>query len=778
MIAVAEAERKVAITLQLVADQKNKSIAKQFEGQVIAAERGGTRAAEVESKKRVGIKRKEADSSAEILRKANKKQADEERKEREHNLREKAAADKRAEKEEQMRYRRIAKRLVKERKEKEREEKRAQDEFDKAREREREIREKRAGKLMVRDAKARERSLREEAAMTKRYHEKMTTDIKAAQKTEIESKRRASEAGLAAIQGGMDLVEGMANLGLVSEESFEKFEQSFQKVEAGFKALKGFTELVWKGREALIAMSAATKVQASANALLSGSNYRAAASQTVMNTTATGGVGSGVAAGIGAGGGAAGLGGLAVGGAAVAVAAAAGVGAFEIFQKLRREISGTTDESESLVGALMSWRKESQKAEESTERLERAYRDRTRREVELTDRQQVNARRYERVQSLRSSTALSSRSEFVLSGGYNDPLKSAGEQTSLAQADVLNAESELARVRRLNQEARRRGDDIDQESRVQAEEKLKEANENLLRIDQQRLQIMREQNKTAKDQIKALESQKDSKIAQFGNLSTNRQEQFRDLTERYKTVGIESLSALDIQRLKRGRFGGLGSGILREVQIARGRDAGGAVALANAGEFTELDQGIAKAQGIRQRTSPAAIKAAEDRVRADDARQKSQANITEVERERLFDVQRSKVAREKAKARQAEYEKNNPTVSKTGAIIDAFLGYRGDPITMLPTTFLDMILNPSPQRQEGNPFAPQQGARRPNPNQVAPGLRRNRPQQKVGEAADAVTKESVEVTRVTKTVLDAVLEGFRQIRKEIEEHAINEKAYK
>ena len=137
-----------------------------------------------------------------------------------------------------------------------------------------------------------------ESQKRKKKREKETDHVKQLEKLnriEIESYRKATEAGLGAMQGTMDLVEGIANLGLISEESFEKFEQGFQKVETGFKALKGFTELVWKGQEALIAMREAQEALRTSQALLAAAPIPPALTTTAAGKAAL--AGGGVTAG-------------------------------------------------------------------------------------------------------------------------------------------------------------------------------------------------------------------------------------------------------------------------------------------------------------------------------------------------------------------------------------------------------------------------------------------------------------------------------------------------
>ncbi|WP_417390214.1 hypothetical protein [Gimesia sp.] len=162
---------------------------------------------------------------------------------------------------------------------------------------------------------------------------RIAKDLKETNRLRVEQKQRANEAAVVAVQGLADIAEGSAKLGLVSEENVEKFLKQFIVVQEGIQVFKGITDVWWKGREALIALSSATKTQATYNELLAISNTRVAASQAVgipldaagraaggAASSATGKAAGGVAgsAAAGAAGGAVASGGSALGGAVIA----------------------------------------------------------------------------------------------------------------------------------------------------------------------------------------------------------------------------------------------------------------------------------------------------------------------------------------------------------------------------------------------------------------------------------------------------------------------------
>ena len=230
MIKAAEAQRNVVIQLSLVADPKNKSVAgkiiKTFEEIETAAIKAAKAAADIRVKISEKELKKRKQFNNELLNSINHLG--------EESLKETQKTNKKV----VSQLRKITKRM-----------KKIWESLEDAK-----------TDKTKKESDKREKCLENEA--------KASEKLKAAYKKQIESQQKATEAGLAALQGVMDLTEGLANLGLMSDENFKKFEQGFQKIEAGYKALKGFTELVWKGREALIAMRESQEALLKTQALL------------------------------------------------------------------------------------------------------------------------------------------------------------------------------------------------------------------------------------------------------------------------------------------------------------------------------------------------------------------------------------------------------------------------------------------------------------------------------------------------------------------------------
>jgi hypothetical protein len=704
MIAAAEAERKVAIMLQLIPDQQNKSVAKSIEDQVNAIEAAITKIAQNAAKKRSEIYKKEAEDRNKF-----EKQAERDRNEftkaeqrelegilnEKNKVLEKAAAD-----------------------EKKQAERRERDQI-----KAQEMREKRAGKLMVRDAKAQQKARQDEAKAAKKHQEKMTSDIIAAQKMQVESKQKATEAGVAALQGTMDLVEGLAILGLVSEENFEKFARGFSKVQAGFKTLKGFTELVWKGREALIALNSATKAQATANALLSASNNRTAATQGAL--TASQSVGGGV------GGLAMGVGGAALGGLALAAAAGA-VAIYSLAEASRQEEEARKQNAE--------------RVKRNEERFEKNARDSHRR---IIGRMQLNdtyhERRAEDRTSERDTRALMTRVNYELGGGSQDAIEDANNDRLIALREVQAAESEVEEAKTRSSMAQRR-----------ASAQLEEANRNLIETDLRRLQVMRNQQKAAEDQVKASreavkaaqDSQK-SELQRYSELNKYQKGRLREIAE--KKIKGEKLSERDIRLLEAT---GQGADIVRDYRSQQGIAAGGEEVLA------ALSPTYRESKKSELEARDKEFVAVKIEARVEEERRKLKQDLpAEAQRQEELQKKRTKsrIAEDHARLRRFlrsiadnEENQNDPNNGRRNP-------FEPDPVYQLPLQRQLVQQATVPKRQQDQQ-APQQ--------QPAP--QRQPEEQPAVDAADQVTQSGIGVEQALKVVLSAVAQNNAQLQASIE----------
>ena len=257
MIEGADSERNVAIVLQLAADKKNKSVSDEFKRTILDNEKFSVEAAKKSSTFRLEILEKEMTARNSIISreldvasKAAKSQTqvftDESKKRIEVQVAESAEINANIKAVGTARSR-------------------SEDEA---------LRVTRDG------AERRGVITNKETESIVRAQEKRTEKIKAAQHQHMEGNKKATESTVGVLQGVMDLTEGLAILGIAGDENFEAFARGFVKIQATFKALKGFTEIIWKGREALIAMEAAATGVSEANKLIATTGAIAIAAQT------------------------------------------------------------------------------------------------------------------------------------------------------------------------------------------------------------------------------------------------------------------------------------------------------------------------------------------------------------------------------------------------------------------------------------------------------------------------------------------------------------------
>ncbi|QDT88106.1 Chromosome partition protein Smc [Gimesia chilikensis] len=607
---------------------------------------------------------------------------------------------------------------------------------------------------------------------------KASEKLKAAYKKQIESQQKATEAGLAALQGVMDLTEGLANLGLMSDENFKKFEQGFQKIEAGYKALKGFTELVWKGREALASLNEATRAQATANALLSASNTRVAATEgaaavaggvaggAVDSRGAVGEISSEVGGALGAkfaGGGGLSLGAVAGAAATATAVVAAGLALHEGLKILISDLFGASEKTETLTGAVIGWKNAADSAAKSAEDLHKAEEAKQRKELQrdlFTERaaQEAGYR-----SSARGTAALQDRVSYELGGGSSNPLDSAERTRIEALREVKAAEQELAEYRKTSEEQQANREFESAEEQLRVTQQMEEANRNLIDADLQRLSVLRDQKKIAEDQIKAskdaikaAEDAQKSVHQRFAELSGYKQERLKDINSR-RQAG-EQLSERDIRFLE--QTPGFGSDIVRDYRAQQGIAAGSGGVAAGLGDgFRDAQQAEVEARkqkqdaearkqrGVREQNQVKSDLRAEsmrqdeltrERIAAqqqvdDDRRQK------QVEQNRVDNIPESKSVFGHFKDVVGEYTSSD---SITGSELHRLLRTSGA-ATAAASFFLDNSLSQEAQGKEQNP------------------------QQKIGNATDQVTQSGVGVEQALLGLLDAVYGSNERLKEAV-----------
>lgn len=336
-------------------------------------------------------------------------------------------------------------------------------------------------------------------AFKKKYEE--------AEKVRMESSQRANEAAVIAVQGMADMVEGAAKIGLVSEDNLQVFMRQYVVVQEGIRVFKGMTDVWWKGREALIALSSATKAQAAANEILAASNVKAAGTQSVGAASA-GVTGGGALAGGTALGGAAIVGKVA---AVAAVAVAAGLALHDSLKTMAGLFVDLGEDSGRATDAMLSQRKAYDEATEAIKRTTKAEKERTELEQERDAYTQKINDQIDLEGQLRQSGYRSEEAQAISGLDYRGNFASGGE-TSLQQAERLrrNAmmEARAADTDVVANDQMRR--DRASENKFQADQltldilkRHEDAYRNLYEADKNRLAVIRSQNKALEDQLKS-----------------------------------------------------------------------------------------------------------------------------------------------------------------------------------------------------------------------------------------------------------------------------------
>jgi len=126
--------------------------------------------------------------------------------------------------------------------------------------------------------------------------EKQAATFKKLGEEQFNAMKASVTAGKGALQGVLDVTEGLSVLGITSEESLEKFNKGFAQVQAGFKVFKGGLDIVVEGVTAYRELSRVIKTAAIANELLAASQTKVAVTS-VAASAAQGAAGAGVVAG-------------------------------------------------------------------------------------------------------------------------------------------------------------------------------------------------------------------------------------------------------------------------------------------------------------------------------------------------------------------------------------------------------------------------------------------------------------------------------------------------
>ncbi len=404
---------------------------------------------------------------------------------------------------------------------------------------------------------------------------KLTKKIQNAEKLRTESQKKAIASGLAAVQGMADMVEGAAKLGLVSEENFEKFSKVHGVIQDGINVFKGAIEMWQAGRETLIALSAATNAQTVANKLMAVSHARTAIKGTRGAAGKRVGIAGQVALGVGSEvvgnalsggtpkgtvlGGAKVFGGLALG---VAKVGAVALVATEAIQGVRKAFGDTSKSSESIVGALWSWRKASKQAEESTKQLIKAEK---RRQNLLDARKRFAALEVVRSRlqrDLRTTDTRVNEAKSVAAGETS--IQTADRKRLDALREVRAAETAILEDRKTQEERIAAGHFRSLQNELRLRREAEHAQGRLLDAEMQRLAVIRDQNRVKTEELGAereklvilKEAQRDetrSLQAKLGQQSPGMQNRLVKIAEKIKSG--EEINRRDVSILQTAGVG-------------------------------------------------------------------------------------------------------------------------------------------------------------------------------------------------------------------------------
>lgn len=403
-------------------------------------------------------------------------------------------------------------------------------------------------------------------------HAKRLRDV---DKVRVESTQKANESAVIAIQGMADMVEGAAKLGLVSEENFEKFAKNFVMIQEGIRVFKGATDVWWKGREALIALSRATKAQTAHNNLLAVSNLRVGATQAAGGAggAAASRAGSGVAGNVagGATGGAIATGGTALGGAAivastVAVAtalAAAGAAVHDAVKYMVGKFVDLGEDSGTMSGALLGLRDAANQATEAAKKTTKALKDSAAKSEERDQWTSEMGTRLGLQSFLRASNTRVTEANSVARGETG--IQSAERVRLEALKEIKAAEQELEDQQQFDQQRKEAGYFALTEVRLKLLKDQEDAHKRMYDADVNRLNVIRSQNlateaalKSDRERLVTLQEQKRIETkglnAKLGELNPGLQKMAIGVAEKIK-AGKEELNLRDINILKEAGVG-------------------------------------------------------------------------------------------------------------------------------------------------------------------------------------------------------------------------------
>ncbi|WP_417386932.1 hypothetical protein [Gimesia sp.] len=498
-----------------------------------------------------------------------------------------------------------------------------------------------------------------EAKKAEKEAKELAKKLQEAENARVEGHKKAHESAVIVIQGLADMAEGAAKLGLVSEENFEKFAKNFNMVKEGIRVFKGITDVIWKTREALVALSAASNAQAAANELAAASNLKASTSAALAGGAqaagrAAAGSGAKVAAGAAAGtGGGSVLAGTVIFAKLITIVAAVAtvfLALTEGVKWLGRALGDTSDSAESNIGAFFSWRDAVAENEKSQEKLTKAEEARQRILDARTRFENQEALKSNLERDLRGAQNAVTEARSIAAGNGEDD----SQRTRLtALEDVRAAEQAILDDRKKQEDRIAHGHYESLNNRERVMKDLEDAQGRLLEAEKSRLKVIEDQKKQINEQLKAekekvqvakdaLKSEKQRLLERYGRL---------DKAQQYRVNEISKKPAAQRTRqdIKDLEDAGLAGNIGANYYANAGAAAGGNQIINNLGLLDEKNQEVAiirtrqqekerellRKQAEEDQTQAALLRSAEQRQRTVNARvginaDQAQINATDI----------------------------------------------------------------------------------------------------------------------------------------------------
>jgi len=456
-------------------------------------------------------------------------------------------------------------------------------------------------------AREQERSAQSAARATAQAARQQALELRQLQATastaaagRVQAEAAVLEASKRTLQGVLSVAEGVAKLGLLSEESLRKFIVTFVAVQEGFRVFRGGVDIVIGLTQAMRAYQQATQSAAAAQTALAaaqtltGSTAAASGTATATAATATG-VG---AATLGAGGLLAVFKSASTAIAAVAAKAAAVTAVLAVLvegvSRLGRLVGYTAESWGEFIfgsqGLFATWRRQ----REASERVQRAESALAEARERAAARDRLIEAAAERQSALRGELR-GLAAEAIAVGGL-DPLEQARRARLRALSELEQAEAGVEAAAQRNLQRQTSGEVFSFADQLAALERLRSARQEIVAADRASVEAIRQQVderrrsvavaeqelQRARDLVRAEQDRVTTATARFGRLDPVQQERARRIAQQGGPRTAAEAGFLEQI--------GLGTRLAESFFAARGREAGAEQVLAGLGEMDRLRQ--------------------------------------------------------------------------------------------------------------------------------------------------------------------------------------------